>query len=459
MPRFHATAALLPEGFARDVLIEVDALGWITAVQAGVPAAGCERLGGVALPGMINLHSHAFQRAMAGRGERLEPGEASFWSWREVMYAFLARIGPDEQRAIAAQLFVEMLQAGYTSVCEFHYLHNRPDGGRYDDPAAMSRAVLDAAGATGIGLTHLPVLYMAGGFGDRAPEPGQRRFVQGVDAFAELMAVLAKDVAGDPARRVGAAPHSLRAVPEDALARMLAVVDALDGSAPLHIHVAEQVREVRDCLAWCGRRPVARLLDLVPVDARWCLVHATHMDDEEIAALAASGAVAGLCPTTEANLGDGFFELAAFLQAGGRLGIGSDSNVIVDPAEELRLLESGQRLRHLRRAVAADTARPHPGARLFAAALAGGAQACGRPVGALAAGRRADLIVLDSDHPALAATEGDMLLDAFVLASGAHALRHVMVGGRWRIRDGRHRDRARIARDYRKALARLVARA
>ena len=456
MTALWAETALLPEGWAAAVRLEIDAAGDLAAVQAGAGEAGAERLAGAVLPGMPNVHSHAFQRAMAGLAERLAPGEASFWTWRAVMYRFLERIGPEELSAIAAQLYVEMLEAGYTAVGEFHYLHHRPDGRAYDDPAALSCAILQAQRATGIGLSHLPVLYLAGGFGGAPPEPSQGRFLHDLDGFARLLEALRGAFAGDPGLRLGIAPHSLRAVPDAALLEAIAMLDRIDPDAPIHIHVAEQAREVRDCLEWCGRRPVAHLLEIAPVGPRWCLIHATHMDDDETAALARSGAVAGLCPTTEANLGDGLFNLAAYLDAGGRFGIGSDSHVSVSPVEELRWLEYGQRLNSLRRLVAASAAEPHCGARLWRAALAGGAQALGRRIGRLAPGYRADLIRLDADHPLLYGRTGDLLLDALVFSGNANPVQDVMVGGRWLVRDGRHRARAEIASRYRAALRRLA---
>jgi formimidoylglutamate deiminase len=444
--RLLAERALLPDGWAEEVAIEVED-GAIAAVVPG--GSQGERLG-VVIPGMVDLHSHAFQRAMAGLTERLLPGEASFWSWREVMYRFLERIGPEEQLAIARQLFVELLEGGYTSVVEFHYLHHAPDGRPYDDRAAMSHAVVEAAREAGIGLTLLPALYMTGGFGGRPPDPGQERFLHDMEPFLRLVETLR---AGEgPELCVGVAPHSLRAVPEEALSRVVAAAPG-----PVHIHLAEQPREVRDCLEHCGRRPVDRLLDLVEVDSRFCCIHATHMDEAEVVRLARTGAVAGLCPTTEANLGDGVFELPGFLDAGGGIGIGSDSNVSVGPVEELRLLEYGQRLALLRRSVAASDSDRHTGARLWRLALRGGAQASGRPVGALEKGRRADLLVLDPDHPALTGRRDDALLDSLVFGPSAGAIREVRVGGRVVVRDGRHVDRERAAAGFRGAMARLLA--
>jgi formimidoylglutamate deiminase len=456
MTALWAETALLPDGFAGGVRLEVDARGDLLTVTAGAEAAGAERLFAVVLPGMPNLHGHAFQRAMAGLAEHLAPGEASFWTWRDVMYAFLERIGPEELRAIAAQVYVEMLEAGYTAAGEFHYLHHQPDGRPYADPAALSGAILEARDASGIGLTHLPVLYMAGGFGGRPAEPGQRRFLHDLGSFAALLEALAPRFAGQPDLRLGLAPHSLRAVPDHALREMVALADGIDPEAPIHVHVAEQAKEVRDCLEWCGARPVRHLLDTVEIGPRWCLIHATHTDDVETEVLGRSGAVAGLCPTTEANLGDGLFDLGGFLGAGGNFGIGSDSHVSISPIEELRWLEYGQRLSSLRRVIAASADEPHCGARLWRAALAGGAQALGRRIGRLTPGYRADLIRIDDQHPILAGRRGDRLLDSLVFSGNANLVRDVMVGGRWLVRNGRHIRHDEIAAAYRAAVARLV---
>ena len=456
MTALFAETALLPDGFANGVRLEIDARGDLVAAAVGAEAAGAERLPGVVLPGMPNLHGHAFQRAMAGLAERLAPGEASFWTWREVMYRFLERIGPEELVAIAAQLYVEMLEAGYTAIGEFHYLHHAPDGRPYADPAALSWAILEARATSGIGLTHLPVLYVTGGFGGAPPEAGQRRFLHDLEGFAALLEALAPRLGAEPDLRLGVAPHSLRAVPDRALCEMVGLADAIDAEAPIHIHVAEQAKEVRDCLEWCGARPVAHLFDTVEIGPRWCLIHATHMDDGETETLAGSGAVAGLCPTTEANLGDGLFHLSDFLAAGGRFGIGSDSHVSISPVEELRWLEYGQRLGTLRRLIAASEEQPQCGARLWQAALAGGAQALGRRIGRLAPGYRADLIRIDDQHPILAGRRGEVLLDSLVFSGNANLVRDVMVGGRWLVRDSRHLRRDVIAAAYRASVARLV---
>lgn len=450
-PAYFLPRALLPGGWASDVLLRCDRLGRIASVTPASPCPpGVPRLAGAALPGLANLHSHAHQRAIAGLGETAGASSAdSFWSWREAMYRAVAAFDPELFEAVAAQLYVEMLKAGFTAVAEFHYLHHQPDGRPYADPAEMSLRVLAAAGTAGIGLTLLPVLYQSGGFAGVPAGPGQRRFLHGTDAYLALMARLA---ALDMPRVVlGIAPHSLRAVPPEALSALLAATPA----GPVHIHIAEQHQEVADCLAATGRRPVEWLLGQHAVDARWCLVHATHMTAAETAALAASGATAGLCPTTEANLGDGIFPAEAYCAAGGRFGIGSDSHVSVSPVEELRWLEYAQRLVTGRRAVLAGGPRRSTGRSLFEAALSGGAAACGHGPAGLAAGARADLLVLDTAHPLLAAREDDALIDGWVFAGNANVVRHVVSAGRHVVADRHHAGEAAIARRFRAAMARL----
>ncbi len=445
MPHYRAPLALLPDGWQRDVLLEVDRGGWLTAVSTAADAPKGEAppptttLPGVVVPGLPNLHSHAFQRALAGRAERGSPSGDSFWGWRERMYAFLAVLEPDDVEAVAAQLYAELLTHGYTSVCEFHYLHLDARGRPYADAAEMSRHLLAAAESVGMGITLLPVLYMAGDFGGAPPTEGQRRFVLDADGYLALLDTVRGAVDADGARsRAGLAFHSLRAVPPEALARVLTTADQGDSGQPVHIHVAEQRREVEACLAWSGQRPVAWLLDHAPVDERWCLVHATHLDDDEVGRLAASDAVAGLCPTTEANLGDGLFRLGDYLAAGGRLGIGSDSQVSVSPVEELRWLEYGQRLSSGRRNVAAGEAERSTARVLLEAAWSGGARASGRAVGRLEVGARADWLVLDPEHPVLVGHEGDRLLDAWIFSGNDSPVTEVWVGGIRVVADGRY---------------------
>ena len=443
---------LTPDGWLAPGRVEVGDNGRIAGVEAGEEG---ERVGGIALPGMPNLHSHAFQRAMAGLTERAGPGEDSFWTWREVMYGFVDRLGPDDAEAIAAQLYCEMLKAGYTSVAEFHYLHHAPDGSPYGDLAEMAERVTAAAGRTGIALTLLPVLYNTGGFGGAPTGGAQRRFANDAERLLRIVETMRQRHAANPGFRVGLAPHSLRAVGPECLADAVAGLDAMDPDAPIHIHIAEQTKEVEDCVAWSGRRPMERLLETQDVGPRWCLVHATHMTPGETRALAATGAVAGLCPTTEANLGDGLFPLGAYLEAGGRLGIGSDSHVSVSPVEELRWLEYGQRLAARRRNVAAPPAGS-TGARLHGAALEGGAAATARETGALEAGRAADIVTLDAAHPLFAGKTDDAILDAWIFAGNANLVRDVMVGGSWVVRNGRHPEEDAIASEFVRTMERLA---
>ncbi len=451
---FFCPSALTFDGWCEDVAVTVDDNGWITHVEPDAPRAG-EILSGPVMPGMPNLHSHAHQRAMAGLAERRGASGDSFWTWREAMYHYVERIAPEDLHAIARQLYVEMLKAGYTAVAEFQYLHHDPDGRPYAESAEMTLTCLDAARAVGIGFTALPVLYRYGGFGSREPESGQRRFVNDAEGYARIVERVRKETDGDADAAVGIAPHSLRAVDAPLLDE---VIDALGERADcVHIHIAEQRREVEDCLAFCGRRPVEWLLDNADVGPRWCLVHATHINADETVRLAASGAVAGLCPTTEANLGDGFFEAAAYHDAGGRFGIGSDSQISVSPVEELRWLEYGLRLRTGTRNALANAATAHTGQNLLVAALDGGALACGRPIGAIASGRRADFVVLDGDHPRLYGRRAEALADSWIFSGNDNHVRDVFVGGRHVVRDGRHPDEDAVARDYRRALDRLNA--
>ncbi|TAL92133.1 MAG: formimidoylglutamate deiminase, partial [Rhodanobacter sp.] len=408
--------------------------GWKVDAEFGVSGAGkllagvgavAEPIGQWVLPGVPNVHSHAFQRAMAGLAERKGKAEDSFWSWRETMYGFAAAIGPDELKAIAAQLYVEMLKAGYTQVCEFHYLHHQPDATPYAPPEAMSLALIEAAREAGIGLTLLPVLYVSGGFDGRALGERQRRFGHDVDAYLRLLEAV-RAHAGEGVH-VGIALHSLRAVPERAMREVLA--SPLAAACPIHIHIAEQIGEVQDCLATRSARPVEWLFDHADVDARWCLVHATHLTAAETSQIAGSGAVVGLCPTTEANLGDGVFPLTDYLDAGGVFGIGSDSHISVSPVEELRWLEYGQRLQLRHRNITARHAGDSVGETLWRAALRGGAQACGRSIGELREGARADLIVLDDASPLLAARNEQSVLDSFLFAGNTPLVRDVMCAG------------------------------
>ncbi len=445
----QAAAALLADGWADDVSIAIDAGGTIESITPNSPDFDGERVA-VLIPAIPNVHSHAHQRAMAGLGERAGGDAAdSFWTWRQVMYHYLERLGPDHLHAIAAQLYVEMLKRGYGCVGEFQYLHHDPAGKAYAERAEMSLQCLAAARAVGIGFTALPVLYRYGGFGGAEPVAGQKRFLNDADEFNAIVARLIQATAGDAGAAVGIAPHSLRAIDETLLREVVAAHDDL---AAIHIHIAEQTREVDDCVAWSGTRPVDWLCDHFDVDAGWCLIHATHMSDDESARLAASGAVAGLCPTTEANLGDGFFNAAQYFDAGGAWAIGSDSHISIDPVEELRWLEYGLRLQTRRRSLASDTATPNPGRYLLDGALTGGARACGRKIGSIAVGYRADLVVLDANHPRLHGRARNDLLDSWIFSGNENLVRDVYIDGRKVIDAGHHADEARIANAYRAAL-------
>ncbi len=429
MPDFLAKAALLPQGWADDVLISVDEAGWITAVRPGQPSAVAQTLDGPVVPGMPNLHSHAFQYAMAGLAEHSEDPANSFWSWRKVMYGFLDTLGPAELERIATGLYSAMLKAGYTQVAEFHYLHHRPDGTPYEDRAHLSHCMIRAAKAAGIGITLLPVLYAHGGFGGQAPESGQRRFINSPAQILDMIASLYRDYEADPEVQIGLALHSLRATTPEMITETVSAVRRINPQMSIHIHMAEQEKEVDDCKAWSGQRPVEWLLEHNDVDSHWCLIHATHMTETETRDLALSGAVAGLCPTTEANLGDGVFNLTPYLEHGGRFGIGSDSHISVNMIEELRWLEYGQRLTRRQRLIARRATEQHTGAFLYKSALAGGAQALGTKTGKIEAGCRADFIVLDSQCPALKGKGHDLVLDAAIFASNSPPVRDVFVGG------------------------------
>jgi formimidoylglutamate deiminase len=450
--RLHAPWALLPTGWARDVAVRVSDDGTIVGVDPAASRDGSEDAGGPLVPAMPNVHSHAFQRGVAGRtGHAGASGEDSFWTWRQAMYTFLERLDPDGYEAIAAQVYVEMAKAGYGTVAEFHYVHHDPAGRPYADRAELSRRVLAAARTAGMPLTLLPVFYAHGGFNATPPSVSQQRFVMGTDDFSKLLDAIAPAARADGAV-LGIAPHSLRAVTPDELER---VVAASPAQSPVHIHVAEQTREVEECLAWSGRRPVEWLLSRGIVNARWCLVHATHMVERETHALAGSGAVAGLAPTTEADLGDGTFPGVAYSGAGGRWGIGSDSNTIVDPFAELRQLEYSQRIFWRRRNLMHHGSDASVGAAMWLAAARGGAQACGRATGAIEVGASADLVVLDGDDPALAG-HGDTVLDAAIFGPCRKPVRHTMLRGRWIVRDGVHRDEDAVFAGYRRAIDRVV---
>lgn len=452
MSRLHFASALLPSGWANDVQVVITA-GAIAAVTPGVaPAAGDERHA-IALPGLASLHSHAFQRGMAGLAELRGDSTDTFWTWRETMYRFALAMTPDDVAAVATLLYVEMLEQGFTRVGEFHYLHHDRDGSHYADPAEMAARIAEASEASGIALTLLPSFYAHGSFGGAAPHNGQRRFICSVDQFAKLMAASRKAIATLPGANIGIAPHSLRAMAPDELT---AIIPLADGG-PIHIHAAEQVKEVEDCLAWSGRRPVQWLLEHVPVDQRWCLIHATHTTNEEVNAFAKTGAVAGLCPITEASLGDGIFPAREFLDAGGLFGVGTDSNVLVGVADELRQLEYGQRLKYRARNVLSGGAGRSTGRTLFDHAFAGGARALAQPIAGLTPGARADIVTLDAAHPSLAGRTRDAVIDGWIFATGSGAIDCVWAGGNKVVESGRHKLRQAARERFNASVRRLVA--
>jgi formimidoylglutamate deiminase len=435
MPAYFASRALLPTGWAHNVRLEVDAHGQLAQVTPNADSDGCLRLHGDVVPGMPNLHSHAFQRAMAGLAEVAGNPQDSFWTWRDLMYRLVQRLTPEQVGIIARQLYIEMLKGGYTQVAEFHYLHHTPEGKAYADRGEMTGRLSEAALQAGIGMTLLPVLYSYAGFGAQPAQAGQRRFIQSAESYLEQQQVIARQLAGQPLQNQGLCFHSLRAVE---LGQMQQILAASDQTLPVHIHIAEQQKEVNDCLAWSGQRPVAWLYEHLPVDSRWCLVHATHLDREELEQLARSKAVAGLCPTTEANLGDGIFPGDSYLHHQGRWGIGSDSHVSLNVVEELRWFEYGQRLRDQRRNRLTTPEQPAVADVLYQQALRGGAQACGTAIGKLAVGYRADWLVLDGDDPYLASAPDASILNRWLFAGGKEQIRDVFVAGRQVIEQGRH---------------------
>jgi formimidoylglutamate deiminase len=461
MQSIFAKTALTPEGWKEDLLVSIAPEGRVCGLVANSRPQRDSISVAILLPAVANLHSHTFQRAMAGLAESRGPSSRdSFWTWREVMYRFLDILSPEDVEAIGAFAFMEMLEAGFASVAEFHYLHHRPGGQPYDDIGELCGRIVAAASITGIGLALLPVYYAQGGVDGRPLSGGQARFGNDLDRFSVLVETAEDQLkAHFSDAALGIAPHSLRAVnPGD-----LVVLERLRPEAPFHMHIAEQVREVEEVLAARGVRPMAWLLDNLAVDRRWCLIHSTHMAPEETKRLAATGAVAGLCPLTEANLGDGIFDGARFAAAGGSFGIGSDSNILISVAQELRQLEYSQRLRDHARIVLADADRSS-GRMLYDKALAGGAQALGREAGGLAVGNWADLVALDSDtwEGRVACGNGgnseDYVLDCWIFASGNQAVTDVWSAGRHVVQDGRHVHRDSIASRYRTCLASLTGR-
>jgi formimidoylglutamate deiminase len=449
VPTLFAVRALTPEGWKSDVRVTIDA-GVIATVQTEASAQEGDERHAIMAPAVANLHSHAFQRAMAGLAEIRGKGDDTFWTWRETMYRFALMMSPDDVEAVAAQLYVEMLEAGFAAVGEFHYLHHASDGSPYAEPAEMAGRILSAARRVGIGMTLLPVFYAHSTFGGVAPKPEQRRFINDLSSFARLVDDCREMIKTDEGEVIGIAPHSLRAVTPDELTEL----SSLAGDGPIHIHAAEQIKEVEDCVASLGARPVRWLLDHAGVDARWCLVHATHMDEGETRDLARSGAVAGLCPITEANLGDGIFNAAEYIRAGGRYGIGTDSNVSISVAAELRQLEYAQRLRERARNVCAPPGASS-GRTMLEAIWSGGAQALRRNSGRLAPGASADILTFRADHPTLAGKIDDQILDAWIFSVGNPLVDCVWSGGLKVVVDGRHVFGDEIAAQFAKTMREL----
>ncbi|MCJ8295879.1 MAG: formimidoylglutamate deiminase [Colwellia sp.] len=472
--KLYAENILLKDGWAAKQTITIEQ-GVITAIEAGM-IAGAEIAKGAVIPGMVNCHSHAFQRAFAGFSEQGSEGQDSFWTWRKIMYQFLAQLTDVDAKNIAKQLYIEMLKMGYTRVAEFHYLHHDIDGSTYDSNtsdgstskaisskgssanlATMAQAIFTAAKESGIGLTLLPVLYQHGGFGEKAPNDGQKRFINSTKQFNQLVSdcfALSEQYSNT---NVGIAPHSLRAVDKASLISAVAHVRSLDKQAPIHIHISEQQKEVDDCLQHYGKRPVQWLLDNIELDKFWCLIHATHIDEAERKGIIAKQAIAGICPTTEANLGDGIFPTTEFLAEQGTIAIGSDSHISVNPIEELRWLEYAQRLIKQQRAILASDEQASVGQNLWQQAAQGGAQSTNSNTGCLAVGKQADLLVLDSDKTKLFANANQHLLDSMIFASQQNPVTDVMVNGVWQIRAQQHAEQEQASDNFAKLLVRLSA--
>jgi len=452
MTRIHVKEVLLADGWASDKTLVIDN-GMITDILDGDQNSDASH--SVIIPGMINCHSHAFQRAFAGFSEQGSDSKDSFWTWRQVMYKFLSQLTAEDAQVIATQLYIEMLKAGYTRVAEFHYLHHEQSGDVYQPLSTMAKAIFESAQTSGIGLTMLPVLYRFSGFGPQPATEGQRRFINTTEQFNQLVTECFELSNQYSNANVGIAPHSLRAVDKPSLEQAVSHVRSLDDKAPIHIHIAEQVKEVDDCIAHYGKRPVQWLLDEVETDEYWCLIHATHIDETERRKMAELGVIAGICPTTEANLGDGIFPTTEFLEEGGVFAVGSDSHISVDAVEELRWLEYAQRLIKQQRAVLANSKSPSVGFNLWQKAAKGGAQSTNSNTGELAIGKQADLLVIDQTKLGLFANGNEHKLDSLIFASQHNMIKDVMVDGNWVIQDYKHSHEAVSAEKFTNLLTRL----
>lgn len=455
--RYRFSSAWLPDGWHRNVVISVDPGGDIVDISADDTVTTARMINGAAISGMPNVHSHAFQRAMAGLAEQRSGNDDSFWTWRETMYELASHTTPECLNAVAAQLYADMVKAGYTSVCEFHYLHSHAlhsggNHGAHEQRLAMSQALIDAATTAGIGLTLLPALYQTSNFGSAPPTERQRQFTMETRQYLDLLGALRQSSQRSSQLEVGMALHSLRAVPPESLKMVL---DSQRDGQVIHIHIAEQEREVLACQEQLGKRPIEWLLEHAPVDKRWCLIHATHATVAELHGVAERGAVIGLCPTTEANLGDGIFPMETYLAAGGAFAIGSDSHISLSPIEELRWLEYQARLSRRQRNVLTEGGESG-GAMLWRRACEAGARVTGRNVGELAVGKRADIVVLDSNAPLFAARNDMAIIDTFVFSGTSEAVRDVMVGGRWLVQDRRHFAETAVAAGYKRAVQKLL---
>ena len=452
--KLFAERILLSSGWQTEQTLTIED-GVITSIESGY-TGDAEKVG-VVIPGMVNCHSHAFQRAFAGFSEQGSEGKDSFWTWRSIMYKFIDQLNVKDAQTIATQLYIEMLKMGYTRVAEFHYLHHEINGDNHTELAEMAKAIFKASQQSGIGLTLLPVLYRFSGFGPLPANNGQKRFINSVEQFNQLVSDCFVLSEGYENSNVGIAPHSLRAVDKSSLEKAVKHVRGLDNKAPVHIHIAEQQKEVDDCLAHYGQRPVEWLLNNAELDEQWCLIHATHINEQERQGIIASRAIAGICPTTEANLGDGIFPTTEFLAENGTIAIGSDSHISVNPVEELRWLEYAQRLIKQQRAILATENEASVGRNLWQQAALGGAQSTNSNTGELAIGKQADLLVLNSDKVALFAHDDQHILDSMIFASQQNMITDVMVNGHWVIKCGEHHLEKKSEQEFAQLLANLSA--